>query len=355
MTTRVDVGALTKAVADLFVAAGLPQAAAVTVASDLVSADVEGVASHGVMLVPLYLRRISAGSVSIKTEGEVVSRNGSAIVIDGKHALGQLTGRQAVKEAVAAARNHGLGAVALRDAFHIGALGHYTRMMADEGCFGIVTTNTRPLLPAPGGAEALTGNNPVAFTAPSSGDFHAEVDMALSAVAMGKIRNAASAGQEIPDTWATNAEGTPTTDPEAAISGMLLPAAGPKGFGLAFLMDILAGGLSEGGIGPEVNGLYGNPAAPYSCAVFFLAIHVGHFTDTDAFKDRVNTTLCRASGSKPAPGVARVYGPGELAYTARQSSNGLCVVAPAALDALIDAGNELNIDIPSILNLENSS
>jgi LDH2 family malate/lactate/ureidoglycolate dehydrogenase len=349
---RIPVDRLIDSVAQLFIAAGLTEGAAKAVSSDLVAADVEGVASHGVMLVPLYLKRIAAGSVSLHTAGEVVSTNGATAVIDGRNALGQLTGRQSAALAVELAKKHGLGAVALRNAYHIGALGLYNRMMADQGCFGIVTTNTRPLLPAPGGAEAVTGNNPVAFTAPSSGKFHAEVDMALSAVAMGKIRNAAAAGTDIPDTWATDAGGAPTTDPNAAIAGMLLPAAGPKGFGLAFLLDLMAGGLSEGGIGPEVNGLYGDPAVPYGCAAFFLAIRVGHFTDEAAFRDKTKAALDRTSASKTAPGIDRVFAPGELAANARAQANGTCAVSDAAMKALFEAGQALNVDLSSILTSE---
>ncbi len=351
-TGRIPADRLIKAVASLFTASGLADEAAEIVAGDLVAADMEGVASHGVMLVPLYLKRIAAGSVSVETKGVVASRTGGAAVIDGRHALGQLTGRQSTALAIELAKEHGLGAVALRNAYHIGALGPYNRRMADAGCFGVVTTNTRPLLPVPGGAEAITGNNPIALTAPSSGGFHAEVDMALSAVAMGKIRNAAAAGDEIPDSWATDAEGRSTTDPQAAIAGMLLPAAGPKGFGLAFLLDLLAGGLSEGAIGPGVNGLYGDPAVPYGCAAFFLAINVGHFTDEAAFRDKTKAALDRASSSKTAPGVARVFAPGEMAADARAMAGGTCAVSSAALEALIEAGRTLNVDLSFLSNLE---
>jgi LDH2 family malate/lactate/ureidoglycolate dehydrogenase len=103
---------------------------------------------------------------------------------------------------------------------------------------------------------------------------YAEVDMALSAVSMGKIRSAEAAGQSIPEGWAVNKSGTPTTDPKEAIAGMLLPAAGPKGYGLAFIVDLICGGLSDGAIGPEVAPLYGDPTLPYRCAHLFIAVDV---------------------------------------------------------------------------------
>jgi hypothetical protein len=218
----VDAQRLTSAVADIFTAVGIAAADAQVVAADLVAADLEGVASHGVMLVPMYVDRINQGSVSRRSVGDIVSDRGAAIVIDAANALGQLTARQAVKLAVARAREIGLAAVAVRNGFHFGTAGRYARMMAEQNCVGIVLSNTRPLMPPPGGAEAMVGNNPIAIALPSAGEFPVEADMALSATAMGKIRLAAAAGQRIPDDWAVDSQGRPTTDPVTAIKGMLL-------------------------------------------------------------------------------------------------------------------------------------
>ena len=118
--------------------------------------------------------------------------------------------------------------------------------------------NTRPLMPAPGGAERVVGNNPIAIAVPSDGRRPIVLDMATSEAAMGKIRMAEKAGEAIPGTWAVKADGSATTDPTEAIAGMLLPAAGPKGFGLAFLIDLLCGVLSGGATGAAVQPLYGN-------------------------------------------------------------------------------------------------
>src|SRR3954463_11900152 len=201
------------------------------------------------MLLPMYIERIVKGSVSARSSGEVVSDRGGAIVIDAGNALGQLTARQAVRLAVARAQEVGLAVVVVRNGFHFGTAGRFARMIAAHDCVGIVLSSTRPLMPALGGAEAMVGNNPIAIALPSTGEFPVEADMALSATAMGKIRLAAAAGQPIPQDWAIDAEGRPTTDPAAAIKGMLLPAAGPKGLGLAFVIDLLCGGLSDGAIG----------------------------------------------------------------------------------------------------------
>jgi LDH2 family malate/lactate/ureidoglycolate dehydrogenase len=330
-----DAQRLTSVVADIFTAVGIAAADAQVVAADLVAADLEGIASHGVMLVPMYVDRINQGSVSRRSVGDIVSDRGAAIVIDAANALGQLTSRQAVKLAVARAREIGLAAVAVRNGFHFGTAGRYARMMAEQNCVGIVLSNTRPLMPPPGGAEAMVGNNPIAIALPSAGAFPVEADMALSATAMGKIRLAAAAGQRIPEDWAVDSQGRPTTDPVTAIKGMLLPAAGPKGFGLAFVIDLLCGGLSDGAVGADVRPLYGDPAEPYRCAHFFLAIHAGHFPVGERFAERVRDQAMRVSRSKRGPGVDRVYAPGELVWATREASGGVCRLDLRTLGSLI--------------------
>lgn len=343
----VSAEALARAVAAIFEGCGVAADAAAIVAEDLVAADLEGVASHGVMLVEMYVKRLKAGSVSTASAGTVVSDNDAAVVIDAGDVLGQLTARQAVGLAVERAKKFGMGSVAVRNAFHFGTAGRYARLMADAGAVGIVMSNTRPLMPAPGGAQPLTGNNPLAIAVPSAGSFAPEVDMALSAVAMGKIRNAAAAGQAIPEGWAADKSGAPTTDPQAAIDGMLLPAAGPKGFGLAFMVDLLTGGLSGGKIGAEVNGLYGDMTVPYRCSNLFIAIDVGHFVPEAEFEARSEAELARVAASRRAPGVERLYAPGEMAFAARSGAEGRAKVSPAAWKTLVETGASLGVDVQS--------
>lgn len=346
---RIEADKLALAVADIFVALGIAPADARIVANDLVLADLEGVGSHGVMLMPMYVERIQKGSVSKASRGEVVGNNRTALVIDAGNALGQLVAHQAVGLAATRAREYGMATVAVRNAFHFGTAGRYARLIAEHGCIGIVMSNTRPLMPAPGGAEAITGNNPIAFALPSNGEHPVEVDMALSATAMGKIRLAAAAGQSIPADWAMAADGKPTTDPNEAIKGMLAPAAGPKGFGLAFIIDLLCGGLSGGAIGPDVRPLYGDASEPYRCSQLFIAIDTGAFPTGDTFAERVNEQAQRVSNSKRAPGIDRVYAPGELAYATRKRNAGTCTLSRQTFDSLIATGKSAGIDIEAAL------
>jgi len=327
-------------VTGLFERAGIPAPEARAVAESLVAADMEGVPSHGVMLVPLYLERLRAGSISKATQAQVVHDGGAAVVLDAGHMLGQLSARQAVALAAERAKRHGLASVAVRNGFHFGTAGYWARALAAQGLVGIALSNTRPLMPPPGGAERVVGNNPIALAFPSAGETLV-VDMAMSATAMGKIRLAEAAGKPIPEGWATDAEGRPTTDAAAAIKGMLLPAAGPKGFGLAVAIDLLCGGLSGGAITDEVRPLYGNPAQPYGCAHFFLAIDPAAF-GIAGLAERVSGVQQRIRGAKRAAGNDVIYAPGDLERARRAANRAECPVPAEVIDKLKQAERTLS-------------
>ena len=330
-------------VARLFTASGLPQDAAARVAAGLVELDLEGVSSHGVMLVDMYLERIRRGSVSTKASSEVVSDRGSAVVLDAGHALGQLTGEEAMALAVARAGRFGAGVAAVRHAFHFGTARRYAQCAVEAGCIGIVMCNTRPLMPAPGGAERLVGNNPIAIALPAAGPIPIVLDMATSEAAMGKIRMAEKAHRPIPHDWAVTSEGSPTTDAGAAIAGMLLPTGGPKGFGLAFVIDLMCGLLSGGAAGDEVRPLYGDPAAAYDCSHLFIAIDVAHFCDLDEFRARAAAAAARIRPARRAPGTAALFAPGEPEWRRRESSAGEVHLAPEVAGMLARLARELGV------------
>ena len=236
----------------LFRAAGVAADAARAVAFGLVDADLEGLHSHGVMLVDMYIERICQGSVSRNERATIVSDRHGAVVLDAGNALGQLTGRQAMAIAVDKAKEFGAGVVAVRHGFHFGTAGKYAEQAAAADCIGIAMCNTRPLMPAPGGAERIVGNNPIAVALPTDDEIPLILDMATSEAAMGKIRIAERAKEPIPATWAVTAQGEPTTNPAEAIAGMLLPSGGAKGFGFALMIDLMCGLLSGGASGADV-------------------------------------------------------------------------------------------------------
>ena len=315
--------ALAGFIAALFMAAGVSRRAAAIVADGLVEADLEGLASHGVMLTDMYLERLQKGSVSRAESATIVSERQGAVVLDAGHALGQLTGAQAMAIAIEKARAFTAGIVPVRHGFHFGTAGRYARQAAEAGCIGIAMCNTRPLMPAPGGAERVTGNNPLAIAIPAAGEIPIMLDMATSEAAMGKIRMAEKSDRPIPPTWAVTARGEPTTSAREAIAGMLLPSGGPKGFGLSFLIDMMCGLLSQGAFGAAVRPLYGDFAVPYDCSHLFIAIDVAHFCDLGTFRTQAAAAAERVRGGARAPGVAQLFTPGEPEWRRRQAAAGV--------------------------------
>jgi LDH2 family malate/lactate/ureidoglycolate dehydrogenase len=309
----VPVGWLTDAVASVFGALGFSAPAAALVAGSLVDADMRGIGSHGVMLLPMYVERIRAGSVSRAERAEVVRDSGAVAVLDAGHALGQLTGDQAMRLAVDKARTYGVGVVTVRRAFHFGGAFRYVDFAARNGCVGIAAANTRPLMPAPGGASAVVGNNPLAVGVPRASGRPVILDVALSEAALGKVRLAAGEGRQIPATWATDEQGRPTTDPAAALRGLLLPSGAHKGYGLALMIDVLTGVLSGGSYGRGVQGLYADVSVPNDCAHFFLALDAEAFAEeADEIGRRVDDLAGQVLGSALAPGTDRVHLPGDI-------------------------------------------
>jgi LDH2 family malate/lactate/ureidoglycolate dehydrogenase len=330
-------------VARLFCAVGLPGAAASTVAAGLVDADLQGLHSHGVMLVDMYIERLRKGSVSASVAAAVVSERHGAVVLDAGHALGQLTGMQAMSIAIEKARQFAAGIVSVRHGFHFGTAGKYALQGAEAGCIGIAMCNTRPLMPAPGGAERVVGNNPIAIALPTADDIPVMLDMATSEAAMGKIRMAEKAKEAIPSTWAVTGQGLPTTSPSEAIAGMLLPAGGAKGFGLSFLIDLMCGLLSQGATGSQVRPLYGDPSVPYDCSHLFIAIDVAHFCDIGWFRGQVATAADRIHHGQRAPGVERLFTPGEPEWRRRQQSAGQVRLEPSVVAMLTRFAGELGV------------
>ncbi len=346
--TRVEISELVEATTSVFVAAGVEGQAAHQVAEALAEADARGISSHGVLLVPMYVDRLLAGSVFRHTKAEVVVDAGAVAVLDAGHALGIVTADQAMALAVEKARALGIGVVTVRRAFHFGGAFRYVQAAMDAGLIGIAAANTRPLMPAPGGATAVVGNNPIAVGVP--GPDPLLVDMALSEAALGKIRLAESEGREIPPTWATDRDGRPTTDPVEAIAGLLLPAGGPKGYGLALVVDVLTGVLSGGSFGPGVKGLYADTSTPNDCAHLFLALDPAVFGVAD-FAWRTGQLAQHVRESRLAPGADRVLLPGEREAAAARAAHRDGVEVPVSvLTTLAGTARRVGAELPECLS-----
>lgn len=331
----VEAGEAKAFLASLFRAAGVDEDAAVLVAEGLVEADLQGVGSHGMLQAPTYLRRLRAGTIACGGAPTLVHSSAAVAVHDAGLALGHAVAGTAMSHAIETAKRHGLSAVAVRSATHFGIAGRHARVAAEAGMIGIVMCNTRPMLAAPGASRAVVGNNPLAIAVPVAGRDPIVFDMAMSAVAMGRIRLAAQRGEAIPEGWAIDTAGEPTTDAAAALRGVLMPAAGAKGYGLALMVDLLCA-LSGGSALGELTSMYGDPATPADCSWLFLAIDPAHFGLTQPYAERV---------AGLAASVVAVAGegalPGDRKLRAAEMSGGRITVPASLVIELDELASEL--------------
>jgi (2R)-3-sulfolactate dehydrogenase (NADP+) len=313
-------------------ARGVPEAGAAVVAESLVEAELEGQPSHGLLRLPFLLDRLAAGLINPRPEMRVLGDRPAAAVLDADNGLGPVAGVRAVELAVERARAAGIGLVAVRRGNHLGSLGYYLRRATVHGVVGLAFTNTPPAMTPPGGRTPYLGTNPIAAGFPTSTD-PVIVDLATSQVARGHILKAARLGEPIPEGWAVDAEGQPTTDPATAIAGSLLPLGGTKGFALALLVEVLSGVLSGAAVGPEVVGTFVPADRESNVGHCFLAIDPASlapgFTER---MDRVAADL-RALGGR-APGDRR------HAERARRLVEGIEVAEPLLADLRARAGAE---------------
>ncbi|MEX2502433.1 MAG: Ldh family oxidoreductase [Trueperaceae bacterium] len=331
-------------------AAGASRTDARTVAEHLIAADLRGIDTHGLVRLPVYLARAARGELHADAVPEVVRDAPAGALVDGHDGFGQVVATHAMRIAVHKATTVGVGAVAVRNSSHFGAAAAYTMMAAENGCIGLALTNTQPLLPAVGGAGRVVGNNPLSVACPSRLDFPLVLDIAMSQVAAGKLRMAAAAGQPIPDTWAFDPEGNPTTDPTTALfaGGLLRPVADHKGFGLALMIDVLTGALSDGGVAAAVVGLDGSGSANVSHQL--LAIHIDTFLGMEPFLDRIDQLIATVRTSPRRQGIDRLYLPGELEHEAQleRRTHGLHY-DDRLIDRLQAAATGLGVELPPVV------
>lgn len=312
-------------------------------AETLVDANLRGVDSHGVMRLPAYRARVAAELVKPEA-APLVHRSGATVRIDANGAPGQLAARAAVAEIDRASTDHGIAGATVRGSTHFGAAGFYARELARRGKVAIVVSNSESIVVPFGGREPLLGTNPFAFAAPTNDD-PISLDMATSTSAMGKVLVARETGASIPSDWGVDAGGAPTTDPDAVAS--LLPAGGPKGYGLGFLIEVLGGVLSGSAIARDIGNMYTDFSKPQDVGHWMMALDVAHFLPLDRFVERIDGLVAEARGTAPAPGCSHVLVPGEPEEIARRRRTAEGIDVPDKVVAeLMDLGREAGVDFP---------
>jgi LDH2 family malate/lactate/ureidoglycolate dehydrogenase len=302
---------LAATVGPIFERSGMSPEDAALVTDSLVTADLRGVHSHGVLRVPEYAAKLRTGGVDPRGRPFVARDSGAALVVDGANSMGQVGSTFAMRLAVERARSTGVAAVAVRGSNHNGAMSYYAMMALPEDQIGLATTNALPTMAAWGGTDKILGINPLGVAIPAGAEAPIVFDAAFSGSAHGKIRVYAQKGLPIPEGWAFDKDGRPTTDATAALDGLLQPIGGFKGTGLALIMGVLSSVLSGAAYGTELGNMVDGPR-PGRDGHFFLAVNVAAFEEPARFKARVDAIVREIHASRRAPGVERVYAPGEL-------------------------------------------
>jgi LDH2 family malate/lactate/ureidoglycolate dehydrogenase len=289
------------------------------VADCLVRAEMRGIDTHGVYFLKLLSDRVDVHMIRIPTELKVVREDGTTSILDGGNGLGQVAAHRAMKMSIQKARELGIGLTLVRNTNHIGILAFYTLMAAEEGMVGIVMSNSAPSMSPWGGTEPFLGTNPISIAIPGSSRSPVVLDMSSSVVARGKIRRAQRMKESIPLGWALDETGTPTTDPVAALKGTLLPIGGPKGYGLALMVDALAGLLSGSRYGPEVKTFH-QPLGPTGIGVFTTAIDIERFMPLHQFKALMTSYVGSIKKTKKVKNISQIYLPGEIELEKEEKS-----------------------------------
>ncbi len=299
--------------AKIYMARGIPEADAYMVSDNLISAELNGVYSHGITRMKMYMRYIDNGQANSSGEIKIINEGPATLHIDGNNCLGAVVATKAVKKGIAKAKEMGAAIVSVRRSNHFGTAAYYTQMIAEQGMVGIAATNAFPHVAPLGSSKEYLGTNPISFGAPTASGKPMILDMATSVVARGKISVAAEKGEPIPLGWALDADGNPTTDAKAAANGVLLPIAGPKGYGLSLFIDVLSGVLSGakfgGHLGPHA---VGNTSKDTDVGHFFVIVDISRFMPLDEFNERMGVIISDIKALPKIEGVSEIFMPGEI-------------------------------------------
>jgi LDH2 family malate/lactate/ureidoglycolate dehydrogenase len=296
-------------------------------AEAIVDADGHGTTTHGLKNLRMYVTALKEGRANPKPNVRVVGGSKAAAVISGDGGIGHVAAYAGVRKAIELAKEYGVGNVIVRDSNHYGHSGFWASIPVRHNMIGFAFTNAGPTMAAWGGKEAIVGNNPPSWAVPSkvvdpnkllpSGEYEPVfLDMALSVVAGNRLDIYRRRGEPIPEGWAFDKDGNPTTDPhEVRQGGTLAPFAGYKGSGLAIVLGMMTSFLAGANFDDQKRDPVTKAFIPGSTGHFFTAYDVAQFTDLEQFCEQVRSARGRIQASPPKAGVERVYAPGDIENT----------------------------------------
>src|SRR5436190_2834821 len=313
----------------------------------LVTTDTWGTFTHGTKALRAYIRRLRGGGLRTNGTPRVVDEGPGWAVVDGDSSLGMVSSVFAMNMAMAKAATVGIALVGLRNNCHYGAAGYYAAMAIERNMIGISMANDIPTVNAPGARGSVMGSNPFGFAAPAGNEKPILLDMATSTVAGGKVFAAAALGKTIPGNWLLDANAKPTTDPTLfSHAASLTPLGGYKGYGIAFMIEVLSAILTGAAIRWQVlSWTFSDASKPTGHGAAFIAINIASFMSVEEFKQRMDRTIREIRASEKASGAERIYLPGEMEWERREKALAEGIVLPEDVVAsLRSLAEDLNLD-----------
>lgn len=329
--SRFNVSRLHDACREIFIRAGVPAEDAEMLAEVLVTTDMRGVHSHGVVRSARYIDCIRAGGIRPSADLEILNDTPCAVQVSAAGSLGIPASVKALELLLKRAEKQPVTVVTVNHSDHYGAAGYYAMRGAEAGFLTFSMSNTVPLIAAPGGAASVIGNNPFAYAAPGARHRAVLFDVCMSKVASGKIEIAAREGRRIPRGWILNAKGEATEDPQDIYNGgIMLPFAEHKGYGFAIMVELMTGVLGLSGLLSGVHSWNTLPGRDADTGHCFLALNPAFFGGAERFRARVDAMIDELKRSPVAPDAERTLYPGELEFEREADARANGVPLPEA-------------------------
>lgn len=306
MTEVLTLQAAETLVTAAFVACDVPLATAKAVATALVAAEAEGQSGHGFSRIGDYSAQTKSGKVKADAKVRLRQIGPTSALIDAGFGFAYPALDCAADWLVEAVKTYGTASVGVANSHHCGALSYQVDRLARRGCVVMMVANAPKAMAPWGATEPLFGTNPIAFAAPRAGPDPLVIDLSLSVVARGKVMNAKKTGKPIPKGWAIDVEGQPTTDPDAALAGTMLPIGGAKGTALALMVEILSSVMTGSSFSAQAGSFFSADGPPPAVGQFLIAFRPGE--EHDVFTSRLEQLLALIAQSKGArlPGARRL-------------------------------------------------
>src|ERR1700682_574463 len=299
-------------ISSALISVGVPTEDAAQVAELMAASDAHGGDAHGIFRLQQYVSQIENGAINARPKIRVINDRPGTALLDSDKGLGHLVMKRAAERAIEKARQTGVGWVGTQHSNHAGPAHLYARMPMYQDMIGLYfCVGNANLLPPWGGTEVLLSTNPIAIAVPGQRHPSIVLDMATTNTALGKIRLKAQRNESIPEGWMIDRQGQPLTDPKRASEGFLVPIGGPKGYGLALMIGLIAGTLTGAAFGRDVVNYTKDSKTPSNTGQAIVAVDIAAFADVTAFKQQVDEVWEMMKSSPTLPGVDEVRLPGE--------------------------------------------